>query len=392
MAKNKKKKFIWKKHDVKIALSEPCIEAEPYSSIKNEEEIQFFYYALKVFAKKPWWKKKKKKWNLVAVAQAFDFPSIFQLRESLRVFINNEVPIENYSKTQLYHRGEPLENAFSYEYHIENMDGFPAEDCFDVAHIIFSDDGDTHDSYTLSIGGSNRMCGSRTAINVSACMLNKEDIKELYDMIDEFVQFAVAEYNRTTKEENDRMNNSFYKKGDFVYHHKPSEQPIDIYKKGDIVETITALSEDSTDENFCAVEYKNCRINSITSEGIDIIPEGIKTDGYNATENTEQNTFHIPFSRMLYIWSGINDEILQYDEKTIAEDFASIMDDRIKEDFKEMPECVLNDMYRGILISRYTMCREEHPYMNNTHDKECVYAAVKNVISILKNHFSEENN
>lgn len=376
-SKNKKDKFIWYNNNFKIEFSTPRITtSNEYCYIKTEKEIKYFYYKLKIYKKVKKYKEEKtiEKWKLLINKDIYDFPAIFMFKNILNELLNTD-PRQDGQKN-IYTSGD-IRYVLDYE-----TQGFIYEDFYKVSKDVNSKGKD--DQYSVYIGIS--ICEtSKDTLGVKINYIKKEEILNLLDGLNTFIENAIEDYNEYVDKQNKIGIESFYITENKLYQYKIEydndiyldKTQIDyIYTKGDEYNNIICLSNENKIK-----EYNKVKILEINQDNI-VISDNIK----------------IPIDKLIYIFNNVSDEKLKYNKDEILKDFLKILNEEEIKEFKNNDIEKLYHKYNNCIINRTWMYRDEHnlPMIINKetpdYNKKNVQEIVKSIIKDIQNQLNRKEN
>ena len=214
--------------------------------------------------------------------------------------------------------------------------------------------------------------GLSNSFQGASAILSREEAERLKHTIDEFIQTLIFKQNQRTRE-NNRNDRGLYNPIDherlFRYSDQEKKTFDNLYKFGDTV-TITALPVKDGDD------AKKTLYSGIIAD-IDAYENTIRIVGANGSST-------IPLSDIIYIDRTPTDTELSYTEDEIRQEISSFLDEighiwTAKE---------AKDQYAEILINRFWMCRDEHPFQKD--DGKNYKRARKIARNIIKKIWKEQ--
>lgn len=368
-----KNKFIWENSVFKIQFSRPSIETSfSYSCVSSIEEIFYNYYCVDIFCIEKLYNEDTDetttRWKKITSTSTYDFPCITQLQLILESILKTEEPITDGQKIS-YMNGK-IGYRFSY-----NTEGFGCDDFYELSRIRFEENAGADDEFTLYAGCSLDVDSDENSIGFRTPYLTENDIIELKNCVDSFIEFEIQTYNKQCISENE-LNRKRYEIIEdrlFIYSrqkNKINKEKINhILQVGDFVSL--SYANDAPYYINKPVSFHNEKIYKILKNSI------VLNNGYEVDINT-----------IVYLSPEISDERLHYNLEQIADDFLSLIPESVLQDFKEKDNDKLLERYYMAVINRSTMCRDEHGLERVIKEPDNVKNAkehVKTVINLIKN-------
>lgn len=352
-------KFRWESNFMVLEFSNPSIQGfSDYTNLKDEKDIMYYYYTVKIFKKVIEWDDNDKeivKWKLVGKRNASDFPSILELKWMLNYQINDNTAI-NGQKIE-YQSGE-----IRYSKTVAT-EGFACDDFYEITKIV--DDNGEVINYVVYTGVTYDCNGDLNSNGIRTQYVYSKDIIELSKCVSDFIKYSLEGHNK----QNENYSESFDIKNNKIYEYLVDENSVNknkvesIYAIGDNLDITTVIANEENDYHkitILKIEDKNIILN---------------------------NGDIIDFNSIVYISNNPIDDVLKYNADEIAKEFISILANEEKEEFINSDMDLLLNKYKMAIIDRTWMCRDEHKFNidYNIGDRvNMVTPIVKNVITIIK--------
>lgn len=344
-------KSVWKTSDVKIVFSHPQIEAEgSVAFIKDKSEIMYYYYDVTVY------RKQKKKWKKEFLISTYDFSAIMSISEIIDSVIKNDFD----NGTWQIDTTEDM-TWFSKSYTTSRIVN---EDQYGVSRSVVQNNNDKiiQDTYTLMVGsgiddeGNAGICSKSVYIN----RLSKKEILKFKNTVEQFINFSIAEFNKSQKEYITKTINSMKVENGRLYECDINNPNIleNVYIPGDNNISISVLSGSSI------IQFCKCEL--VKAEDGNIIVTGKYFEEKNNISHIDDKTsITIPINSIVNIFRDIsNEEILKYNEAECLNDFIENMNREEQIEFKNTPLDELTKKWKNAVIGRTWMNRSEHGFKN----------------------------
>lgn len=178
--------FVWESEWVRLEYSNPDITLLGDGKCHKPEDILYFYYDVKIFAKR--WYNNRYKWCKVAKVRTHDFPAMECLLDIVKEFLGRKEPDEHWSQF-------PWGNQTKF-YHITDCtNAMRTEDFYELTKNILP--AYNKEWYNLYIGC--RQGELRDTIGIRLTDLKKDDIIQLKRCLEKFLKFSIDSYNESTQ-------------------------------------------------------------------------------------------------------------------------------------------------------------------------------------------------
>ena len=355
--------FIWESDFMILEYSEPKVQG--YSShihIKDINEIMYFYYTVKLYKKVQSCDFKGNRTinkKFLAGRYVHDFPCIAQLKDIIEYQLEDDT--KNGGQKIEYVNGNI---AYSKTLSTE---GFACEDFYELTKIVNEDSSDKR--FIFYVGLTYDIQGDLNSAGIRTPYINRSDIKELYNCISDFANYAIDYYNKMI----DIASESYKIKSGKIYEYSYDDNGVSyttiesIYVPGDIIDVDIVLNNEEH-------SYENMHLVKI-NDNILFFEDGTEID----------------FNTVAYIDNNPTKEMLQYKEDDIAIDFLNILNKQEKAEFMKSSTSDILFKYSDAIINRTAMCRDEHGFNMDYElgDRvDNVMPIVEIVIEKIKDHLS----
>lgn len=355
--------FIWDNGQIKVIFSNPSFQAcDELGYVKSYAQIIHYYYTVSIYKKV-----NMKNWKLLTQVQTYDFPHIIELFNILKKVLFDEIDESYYAKFEL------KDGKVVLELNLKTEDFF-SDDFYNITRTLTKENGITiNEKFSCYIGCSLSPNGDNIYEGIWLNSLTKDDMLELYNCVNDFISYSIKKHNEEVINRNKEVLQSHKIEGKKLYTGKEKlESVVVIGDKCDIY----SLKGDIDLQNFSSVEYSNCIVVDITENEIIVEKASYKNQQYT-----------IPVSKLLYVYTDVENEKFNYNVDQIAEDWVKILNEKEREEFKTESVDKLFEKWSEAIIDRTWMCRPEHNLEKLVEDKgnhENVYANVREVIKIVK--------
>lgn len=399
--KQKKGKFIWKNCNFKLVFSKSRIQAfDDYAHIDSVNCIMYFYYNVSIYKKITEYNeeldKNEKKWKKVSTVSTYDFPTIEQLQFMLNEMLNKEIKLEDCRKITYYTQDKnhnPIPSGrYGYEYSLES-EGFDSDDYYQITRLLICDENNKNNIETFSIYvGASLGTMPFASAGIKYPRLDREDLQALYDCVNGFIKYAIDLHNeKNLKYISNEIDSLKVKNNTLIKYDTENKDVIEsLYLVNDNCDIIT-IENFNTDKMY-SVKYNDTKITKITNEYMSVLGGYIED---NCDYKRIENEIDIPYSKIINIFVDVDKEDtkhkLYFNEKEIFEDFLSILDDDMKNEFANNDINFLFDKWKSAIMDRTWMCRNEHNFPKYVEDKgnhENVYYIIKKIVKQLKEEFN----
>lgn len=349
--KKKKDKYYWENDEIRLRFSKPDIQAKTeYTPINNETEILYYYYTVDVFYKEAF------EWKKIYHTFVSDFLGIFDLKWMLNQILNEKNKVED---AGTWH----FENGEKTHYHFYPTVGFAYEDYYEITHTFH----DSEEFFMFYIGVKPSYEPDIVTMGIKIERLTREDLKELFQCVNEFINYSIYSYNEQIKKSNKLYSSNMKIKHNklFVYEVDETNDKIkkqfSVFVKGDEIDFYYLGDKEERHENIIIKDIKE-----------------------NLVISSDNKNFEI--SKIPYINLEVDKSKLTYGVKEIAIDFLEILDNEEKEEFRTKKVKDLLKKYKFAIIGRTWMCRDEHnfSYKKTGHPQKDIVPIVKKVIKTIK--------
>lgn len=348
-----------------VEFSKPSIQAHEEPMImEGIDDILYFYYDMKI------WDASKRKKKLVARVSTSDFPAIIVLKNILDEAINDDVTT-NCQIAELHME------LMLYQKHWDTF-GYMMEDSYSLTKTAIRDkDGNKEGKYSYSFYAG---CSNIDTSESKGCVfasLNDDEIIELKQCVDSFIQYAMDKENKASARviDNQRANKECVD-GLLVTYHDRSKKSID-----EIFVPDGLLSSYS---------HSKVSISLFPGNGHNEIPEfSGNLDGsiISVGDNVEMKLSHsdeivfIPLSDICFVTDILDEGLISLNREEIADDFYNIvcLSPTMMKMFVELDEKSLFDIFASAVENRSWMYHDGHGFK-----REEVPSIIKGVISNLK--------
>lgn len=337
-------KTEWVCDNVKVVFSEPSIQAAHLVAyITNANEIMYYYYTVTVYRKN-----RKNKWKKIFSVNAYDFPAIRCIPEMVDLI----------SEQRPYLDTDSFANEDYYSVTLRD----PKQRLFD-----------------LFIGYGIDDCGRGLPFlrGIKVNNITEHKVFEFKKTVENFIDLSIENHNQEQAVHLKKETNSFFIKEGKLYKNNiydTGSRLESVFKKEDIIDMTIFYENDG--QSYLA-EFHGCAIVDILEDAITV--SGGYFEAKGGFCNIENSTVKIPISKIIYTFADIpeNSPKLKYNTKQCLEDFAAILTEKEKEEFKTNPLKNLFGKWSDVIAGRTWMYREEHGFKNP--EKE-----IKKIIKALK--------
>ncbi|TBX14288.1 hypothetical protein BFS06_13845 [Clostridium perfringens] len=350
-----KDRFIWESNFMVLEFSSPRIQTfSDYIHLKDETEIMYYYYTVKVFKKIEDYDKNDKiitKYKLVTKRNVYDFPCITELKAILEYQLKDDTTM-NGQKIK-YNSGDIHYSK------VMATEGFACDDFYEIKKIINTKN--KKERYVVYVGTTYDFQGDLNSVGIRTPYVERADIEELLKCVSEFIKYSIDMHNRGV----DNCVDNYKVKGNKIYKYDEADKDKleAIYAVGDILDITTVV--DNTQ-----FEYNKTQLVEANKENI------VLSDGTILNSKT-----------IVYMNNKVSNEMLNYNENQIAEEFVALLNDEEVGEFIKYDSNHLLHIYKMAIIRRTSMCVESHNFnMNykNGDRVEAVTPIVKDVIDKIK--------
>lgn len=196
----------FKYDNLTIEYSKPSITPFREGYIKSVDEIMYYYYSINIFLDEEDedgnGNKVVKRRNIFS-SDAYDFPKVQNLAPAIDYIVKEDCPIvledyrnDGFHRLIKYNQLELDDMNVEYFYRIERYDYSVKQSC-EEEYKHWTKYKVTISEGFLNSGWSDKKCyGSSIYLD----NLNKEELLQLRDVANDFVQYSIDEYNRETSE------------------------------------------------------------------------------------------------------------------------------------------------------------------------------------------------
>lgn len=342
-----------------IEFSKPSIQSEKEPMImESMEDILYFYYDMKI------WDASKRKKKLVARVSTSDFPAIIALKYMLDEAINDDVA------TNCQVSGLHME-LMLYQKHWDTF-GYMMEDSYSLTKSVVRDkDGNNESGYSYSFFAG---CSSIDTSESKGCVfasLNDDEIIELKQCVDSFIQYAIDKENKSSARviDNEKANKECVDGLLVIYHDKSKESINEIFVPDGL---LSSHSRSKVSISLFPGDGHNSGFDgSIISVGDDVELELSHSD----------EVVSIPLSDICFITDTLDDGLIYLNREEIADDFYNIvcLSPTMMKMFVEFDEKSLFDIFAGAIENRSWIYHDKHGFK-----REEIPSIIKWVINSLK--------
>jgi len=364
-----KRKFVWRGSEYGIEFFDPVIETHGvHEIVENTHDIMYYYYTMQIVKYND-----SGKARTVNKTFVYDFPSIFSIMEIIEGIIDAK-PDKNW---QITHTDDGDEIK-SYSQHVW---GFINDDYMFINKTSY----DNKMFYDMFMGGSCGCSNNHICIHLSA--ISDDDLKELFSCLKAFVDYSIEEENKATKNliKACRKNKEILFGKIFTHeisgkNYRISDYCDNIYIPGDVIYSMEVYHDDGRIEDIAPCTIKAIDEDSVTMEcyrGSEIPSVG------DAAGN---NIFKFPIEDIIELNCPMDDKKIYYDINEIAQDFVSILSSDEKDLLRGCSAEEIAYKYGMVLVQRYYMCREEHPYHKNgqMYLEDIIKDVIPKITNIIK--------
>ena len=371
----KGKSIEWINNDIKVKYVYRGMQAfNEYEEIKDVKDILYYYYDMFIYTKKYEYKEDElvSKWNLVTSCYTHDFPEIIDFNDLIKYILKLDLNKKKTRKKAQKIIYTDKTKEYSYKMNVENC-------LFDDYYEITKTQKGKKKNYSLYIGCSISSQGNRRTTGISF-KLNEEDLKNLLDCTEIFINYSIVDNNEKTKLYNDLNTSNKKIESDKIFEYKIKDNKIldaieSIYVIGDLVDVKVREGEHIK-------SYNNVIITGINS------PDKIKC----LIETGEEEIKEFNITDIIGIYDDPPEEKLKYKIEEIAKDFMQVViknNEYMKKDFSVLDEDSLYKKYGDAIINRTWMCRDEHEltYKKTGHPVKDIEPCVREVIQLIKKSY-----
>lgn len=333
--------------DLKVELTMPQIDTDNSKrELKDASDIEYFSYIVNVYTRNYNILTEKFDFEKQFEIDVIDFPGVISLSAAIKNILNKK---EDDSFQTIKLPDNELAKSFTYSNE--------ASLCEDIYKITKTYRTGMDPFYILQIGKDE---GAFTKY-ISTQTLPEGAVAMIDMLLDDFLKYSIGKYNdKMTEKYNweavnkrtldkvlviDTSNGkSFQIIGDFL-------SDFDYIKDGNVK------------------SFPNCTLSEIGKDSITV------------QKGNSKKT--VDLKNVFYVWHDVDmTPRLEYGVSEIIEDFKRNIfpcSEKVKKDFEEKDLDYLVKEYTNVFIDRYWMCRDEHPYMN-----ESVTDRVEYVTKIVK--------
>lgn len=382
-----KDKYTWQNEDIKLSFENPSIQTQNECAlISSTDEIMYYYYSVKIYKKitvdydeatdEP-----IRKWRLVANRDTYDFPSIFQLKWIIDEILKLNPTINGQKNT--YRNGD-IRFSFTYE-----TEGFGCDDFYSITKDVT--DKNTDERYTVYMGVTFDTQGDLNSAGIRTPYVKRKDIVELSKTVEGFLKYTVDSYNDSIYEGNALSRERYYIEDKKLYEYKLVYKEKKNYVDKSKIESIYIIGDECWGINMLiddGIKYETIEVDR--GKIIDITDSEIIIE----KQRPKYEIIHIHINQLISIYDEISDEKVRFNVEEVTKDFFDILNEKEKEEFKNVDTKTLFNKYSEAIIGRTAMCRSEHPFPRiipmeetDSHIKnaqEIVKIVINNIKKILE--------
>lgn len=349
----------WESEFLAIEFSNPSVQGfSEFTNLLSEKDILYYYYTVQLFKKVSTWDEEDNdvsKWSLISKRNAYDFPTIVQLKWLLSYQLNDNPIIDGQKMT--YTNG-----AIRYA-KVMATEGFACDDFYEITKSV--DGAGNDERYILYCGTTVDPQGDLNSMGFRTPYVTRTDLEELLTCVTSFIDYSLEEHNKDLL----LRTNCYEVKEEKIYEYGTANGSVDkntiesIYVTGDQVDIQTVVDNQAQD-------YNHVTITKIEGNRIFVEPKQV-IDG----------------QFIVYISHEPTKEMLAYKEQDIAKEFLGVLSREEKEEFQQASVEVLVEKYKLAIIDRTWMCRDEHAFQMDYHTGDRIKAVtpiVKEVIFIIQ--------
>lgn len=360
--------YTWKNRNIKVEFSNPRIQPHHESFLKDEDDILYYYYDMRVSHYT--WVNGEYEWKIIAEANAYDAPAVTYFRGLLEEAL--------YYLNKFDERWEVFEYESGDKAYSKTLEtgGFINEDYYRIVKTMCPDRCIT--TYSVFVGAG---IGGENFIGVNVGCLNERDMRALLECVEGFIRYSIDNENEKIRKSYRLSSGKFKHVNGRIYEYCTHGEEInfnrveEIYSVGDKLDDVTIAVRE---EDFIRdSDYRHLTISAVTDEGI-----------------TFDDGTYLLFGDITYMNAFPTDEMLCYGPEEIAADFFERLSEPEKEDFIRLSEEELFEKYSEAILGRTAMCRDEHnlPVLAENTDEKYhanVYENIRRIIPMIKRLIEE---
>lgn len=383
--KNNKVKSIWKQNDVKIVFSNP--EIQPWESVvyvKDVKDILYYYYTVKAY------RRNGNKWKKEFVSHTLDFAALLNVERIAAELLKDDFEDGSW---QMAVRGEGGPRELKSYKKSFDTDNIVNEDYYRMERIVRFDRGEKAEEFNVTIGTGNDPKFYNLYTDAMPCVifntLTREEFLGFINTVKEFISKSIQLFNETQKENlslecgaRKIANGKMYEYHD-RYKGRDCNSLDSIHIPGDEI-ALTIKGKNNGEDVF--IDFRNCRLAGVETSkignGYIYITSGYK-QFKSTTESIGDKLIKIPVELIVYSFSLVPNERLNFNEEQCTEDFFTIMSAEEKKEFATTPLKNIIKKWFEAVATRSWLYREEHGF---EHKKK----TTKRIIKQLKKKCEKE--
>ncbi len=345
--------FSWESDNRKIEFSEPAIETSSQKpEISSVKEIMYYYYKVRIYTK-------NRKWKKINEVSVYDFPSIDALKNMITFMLKDLDIIKDGQKIEM------IDGDYLYRYTLDSL-GFIGEDYYEITKEYNPNIKKNY--YSVFIGCPFDFQGDVEFSGIKLTNITEEDIIELLNCVENFIQFSIDEYNEGMKKYIKNSLDSIKITQNKIYHYDCKEK--------DAIGDIIAVG-DTADIDYIKGNGKNIEITDITGKIVDITKDFVIVERAGEEIKIDSNSILSVFEEC--------DKKIHFTKEDIIKDFKKIMTSTDKKFFKDNTEGEIFRVYNEAIAARSWMYRDEHNFPKKIDDeRENVKETIKEIINEIK--------
>lgn len=390
----KKNKFYWQNQTYRVEFSNPSGQAfDDFGTIKNIDDIMYFYYQMKVYRKAYNYIEKEtpngieevenEYWKLIGETHTHDFPCVQQLEQMILSMLDTDTSIDG-------EKHEYRSGTVFYSKHCWT-EGFACDDFYELTK--FTNQTTNESYYVLYVGVSSVSMGSLSSEGIRIPYVSESDIKKLLKCVREFFKYVVFRHNKLIYRNIEEAKNNYEIVENKLYQYflisrgNLNKNRLEhIYAIGD---ELDSLYEYVFEEDGSVSSKKHCYCFIRDFKGEKIVCEN-KHKYYDGEDLPK--FFEVDVDKIAYICNSVPNEMLRYNQEQAAKEFYDILSNIEKLDFMVLSREELLSKYKEVIIGRTHLCRDEHnfdekysSYVRGLEDKG-INHIVYEIIDIVKNY------